>query len=111
VRKRTLEADAELLTRLLQRPVGADKEEGSNWVRWGLSPAETGCGSHRDCRASLDEIFKKFENFHIFEKSKNAGNSLISAQNQNFLKNSNVKFFKFFWFCALVGQFPAFFVF
>jgi hypothetical protein len=101
-------------TRLLQRPVGVNNEAGRVWMRYRLPPAETACGIHRDWLASFEETFENNSKiFKIFEKSKNARNCLKNAQNQkifkNFEKNLNVKCFKFFWYCALFGQFLAYF--
>jgi hypothetical protein len=45
-------------TRVMLWLVGADNEEGSNWVRWRLCAVETGCGNHRDWHASLEGIFQ-----------------------------------------------------
>jgi hypothetical protein len=106
VRQKTREADRDV-----QRPESCK----SRWRRHRGRPqpgeieAESGRDRERHSPSltgiSWEELRKKNQIFKNFQKSKNAGNCLKSAQNPNFFekfqKNFNVKFYNFFVLCAL----------
>jgi hypothetical protein len=84
------------------------KDRGRVWQRQGEVFAEV-------VMYLLVRVLRKIQNFENFRKFKKrwklSEKRTKPKKFENFEKNLNEEFSKNFWFCALFGQFPAFFEF
>jgi hypothetical protein len=91
--------------------VQTPRQAATRWdrgrVRQTLDVAFTEIGMY--LLKSPSRIFENLENFRKFKKCWKLSEKRTKPIFFEYFEKLNVKFFKYFWFCALLGQFPAFF--